>query len=80
MRPAYSVILFTALSGAGYGLITILGILLLLDEIQGGTGVLLAPMALGLVLAAVGLVSSLLHLGRPERAWRAEGFTRLTLE
>ena len=30
MRPAYSVILFTTLSGAGYGLLAVLGAMLLL--------------------------------------------------
>jgi sulfite dehydrogenase (quinone) subunit SoeC len=71
MHPAYSVILFTTLSGAGYGLLALLGLL--------GPAGLLPPerwfglAALGLALAAIsaGLLASTVHLGRPERAWRA---------
>jgi sulfite dehydrogenase (quinone) subunit SoeC len=71
MRPAYSVILFTTLSGAGYGLMAVLGALLLLGWAPATPGTLIAPMMLGLVFAAVGLISSVFHLGRPERAWLA---------
>lgn len=71
MRPAYSVILFTTATGAAYGLLAVLGGMLLLD-IAGDTaaGALLA-LALGLGLAGFGLVASVFHLARPERAWRA---------
>ena len=68
MRPAYSVILFTTLSGAGYGLLAVLGALLLLGTPPGRPS---AALGLGLTLASVGLVASTFHLGRPERAWRA---------
>src|SRR5215813_260716 len=71
MHPASSVIFFTVASGAGYGLLLLLGI--------GGALGWLPPdrwfgaAALGLALAAVtiGLMASTFHLGRPERAWRA---------
>ena len=71
MHPASSVIFFTVSSGAGYGLLLLLGI--------GGALGWLPPdrwfgaAALGLALTAVtaGLVSSTFHLGHPERAWRA---------
>jgi DMSO reductase anchor subunit len=71
MHPAYSVILFTTASGAGYGLLVwlavfgLLGVAPLTPEF-GFTGFTLA---LGLV--SIGLLSSTFHLGRPERAWRA---------
>lgn len=70
MHPAYSVIFFTTASGAGYGLLTLLG---LLHAFGAGPGrwVGLAALTLGLVLVAAGLLSSTFHLGHPERAWRA---------
>ena len=71
MHPAFSVIFFTVWSGAGYGLLALLGAL-------GAVGMLPADRAFGvtaivLALAAVtaGLLSSTFHLGHPERAWRA---------
>jgi len=71
MHPAYSVILFTTASGAGYGLLCLMGL-------GAATGALppdrvLGLLGLGLALALIttGLLSSTFHLGRPERAWRA---------
>jgi DMSO reductase anchor subunit len=71
MHPALSVIAFTVASGAGYGLLAWLGLGALLDAVPpgrlfGGLATLLA-----LALVSGGLLSSTLHLGRPERAWRA---------
>lgn len=68
MNPAFSVILFTTLSGAGYGLWTwaACGALAGLPARS-----LLVSLALGFVLTTVGLLSSLAHLGKPLRAWRA---------
>ena len=71
MHPALSVIIFTVVSGIGYGLLFLLGI--------GAASGWLAPdrwfgaAAFGLAFAtiAAGLISSTLHLGHPERAWRA---------
>lgn len=71
MKPAASIILFTTLSGAGYGLLFWLVLLrpagLVLHSAWFGVPVLL----LALALIGVGLLSSVAHLGRPERAWRA---------
>ncbi len=72
MHPAYSVIVFTCASGAGYGLL----IWLALAGVIGGwtvraPGLGLAGFGLAFVLITVGLLSSTAHLGRPERAWRA---------
>ena len=71
MHPAYSIILFTTASGAGYGLLFMLCLL-------GAAGLLPPDRWLGLlgfglsfVLITGGLLSSTLHLGHPERAWRA---------
>ena len=71
MHPAFSVIVFTTLSGAGYGLLFWLGLyaaagLLPADKIFG-----FVTMMLALGSVTIGLLSSTLHLGRPERAWRA---------
>lgn len=69
MHPAFSVIFFTTLSGAGYGLLTWSAIAALLR--WSGAQSLLACVVLGLVLVTVGLFSSMAHLGKPLRAWRA---------
>ena len=75
MKPAFSVLIFTVTSGAGYGLLlwmlfSQLGLYLSygetvdLHELIGGG-------LLGLVLVTVGLLSSTLHLANPKNAWRA---------
>lgn len=71
MHPSFSVIFFTASSGAGYGLLALLGVLVPLGIVPQDT--LFAVVALGLALGAItaGLVSSTFHLGHPERAMRA---------
>src|ERR1700676_3962224 len=71
MHPALSIIFFTTASGAGFALLLLIGIggpLALLPE-NAGFG--LTVLATAFALAAGGLVSSVFHLGRPERAWRA---------
>ncbi|MDD9909624.1 MAG: dimethyl sulfoxide reductase anchor subunit [Ahrensia sp.] len=67
MHPALSVIAFTVLSGAGYGLALVLALG------HGNPAHLPTKFAwvTALVLIAVGLMSSTLHLGNPQRAWRA---------
>lgn len=72
MHPAYSVILFTTASGAGYGLLVWLAAsALLFSFIPQGTMPALLGFGIAFALITVGLLSSTLHLGRPERAWRA---------
>lgn len=71
MKPALSVIFFTVLSGAGYGLWCVLGVALAAGIYPlSGIGVLV-PLVFGFVLVTTGLLASTSHLGRPERAWRA---------
>ncbi|MEM9731959.1 MAG: DmsC/YnfH family molybdoenzyme membrane anchor subunit [Pseudomonadota bacterium] len=67
MHPALSVIAFTTLSGAGYGLAIVLG------TGHGNPAALSTKIAWILCLAMIGagLLSSTLHLGNPQRAWRA---------
>ncbi len=75
MHPALSVIFFTTLSGAGFGLLLWLGISILLlhsgDTMLSLRALQLWSLAVGMALATIGLVSSLFHLGKPGRAWRA---------
>jgi DMSO reductase anchor subunit len=69
--PSLSVIFFTTVSGAGYGLLALLGLLAPVAAVPQDQ--LFGLVSLGLALAAIsaGLLSSLLHLGQPQRAWRA---------
>ena len=67
MHPAPSLIVFTVLSGAGFGLLAVLG--LGVTAPVGWAAVL--HWGLGYGLAGAGLAASALHLGHPERALRA---------
>lgn len=71
MHPAYSVILFTTASGAGYGLLALLGLVGFNHGQASSLWFGLTAMVIALGLITIGLLSSTLHLGRPERAWRA---------
>ncbi len=67
MHPALSVIAFTTLSGAGYGLAFVLALG------HGNPAALSTKLGwfVALLLIAIGLLCSTLHLGNPQRAWRA---------
>lgn len=71
MHPALSVIVFTTASGAGYGLLALLGVLAPFNILPAERGFGLAAIGLALLLITGGLLSSTVHLGHPERAWRA---------
>lgn len=71
MNPAPSIVLFTTASGAGYGLLFWLGVLRALGQTPSAPAFGIVALLLALALITVGLLSSLKHLGRPERAWRA---------
>ena len=67
MHPAPSVIVFTVLSGAGFGFLAFLGL-----GFPAPSGwVAFVLWGLGYGLAVAGLLASTFHLGHPERAWRA---------
>jgi sulfite dehydrogenase (quinone) subunit SoeC len=66
VNPAPSVIVFTVLSGAGFGLMAFLA----LGMPAPGWPAFL-HWALAYALATGGLIASTFHLGHPERAWRA---------
>ncbi|MFL5333203.1 MAG: dimethyl sulfoxide reductase anchor subunit family protein, partial [Geminicoccaceae bacterium] len=57
--------------GAGYGLLFWLGLLRPLGLLPMAPAFALTCLGLSLLLATAGLGSSLLHLGNPQRAWRA---------
>jgi DMSO reductase anchor subunit len=67
MHPARSIILFTTLSGLGFGLLAWLGV----DRSPPTGWVAFVFFAIAYALAVGGLLASTFHLGRPERAWRA---------
>ncbi|RFU44564.1 DmsC/YnfH family molybdoenzyme membrane anchor subunit [Paraburkholderia sp. DHOC27] len=78
MKPAFSVVFLTTLSGAGQGLlIALFGVELAVR--LGWIAPAAAPAqtfyvlgaAIVVALGALGLVASFFHLGHPERAWRA---------
>ncbi|MGH1576620.1 dimethyl sulfoxide reductase anchor subunit family protein [Planktotalea sp.] len=78
MHPAPSIILFTTLSGLGFGLLAFLGI-----GMPGSTGlVAFVFFAIAYLLAVGGLLFSTFHLGHPERAvkafsqWRSSWLSR----
>ncbi len=71
MNPTLSVILLTTASGAGYGMLTWLGVLAALGLLPASPLFGVASILVALTLSAIGMLASLFHLGRPERAWRA---------
>jgi DMSO reductase anchor subunit len=89
MRPTFAIIFFTVLSGAGYGLLFLVGLSLLYAPVAiSGFGeyataadldhlaararfVCELALVAGAVLTIAGLLSSVGHLGKPLRAWRA---------
>jgi DMSO reductase anchor subunit len=71
VHPAKSVIFFTTVSGAGYGLLVGLAVLALAAALPAPASFALAGLGLALALVTAGLVASTWHLGHPERAWRA---------
>ena len=68
MRPAFSLIVFTSLSGIGLGLALVMGLgLLAVPSLSWW--IIQNMLAIGLI--GGGVLSSTFHLGHPERAWRA---------
>ena len=70
MNPAFSVVAFTTAAGAAQGLVVALAIALLVGVPMAASFVR-ASLLVAIVLLVAGLASSMLHLGRPARAWRA---------
>src|SRR5579863_3057406 len=86
MRPTFSIIFFTVISGAGYGLLFLIGFALATglsliphdrwimdgphETVDPRVGMLIL-LAVGVLLASAGLLASIGHLGQPLRSWRA---------
>jgi DMSO reductase anchor subunit len=70
MNPAFSVVVFTTAAGTAQGLVVVLAIALLAGVPMAASFVR-ASLLVAIVLLVAGLASSMLHLGRPARAWRA---------
>ncbi|MGC1260321.1 dimethyl sulfoxide reductase anchor subunit family protein [Jannaschia helgolandensis] len=67
MQPAPSVIIFSTLSGAGFGLLFFLGIGF--PVVSGGVAFVFYLIAFG--LAVGGLLASVFHLGNKKNAWKS---------
>ena len=68
MRPAASLIIFTTLSGLGFGLAAVIGTGLL-KATSTQWAIIHGFISLGFI--SIGIIASTWHLGHPERAWRA---------
>jgi DMSO reductase anchor subunit len=71
VHPSLSVIFFTTASGTGYGLLALLGVLAPFGMLPADPLFGLVALALALGAITFGLLSSMLHLGQRQRAWRA---------
>ncbi|HEX5460616.1 MAG TPA: DmsC/YnfH family molybdoenzyme membrane anchor subunit [Steroidobacteraceae bacterium] len=71
MRPAASILLLTTLTGFAFGLLAWIGAYAVLGLLPTMPRLAITGVAVGLLLASLGLAASMLHLGRMERAWRA---------
>jgi DMSO reductase anchor subunit len=71
MHPALSIVFFTTASGCGFALLALVGIAVPLGLLPQSIGFGFTALTVATALAVSGLASSMLHLGRPERAWRA---------
>jgi sulfite dehydrogenase (quinone) subunit SoeC len=73
LNPAWSVIVFTTIAGAAQGLVVVLAAL---QAFGVRAGFAATALWLAVAMLVVGLGASFLHLGRPERAWRAAAMWR----
>jgi sulfite dehydrogenase (quinone) subunit SoeC len=71
MHPALSVILFTTVAGAGYGLLGLLCGFAATGHLTADRWLGIVGFTLALLAIAGGLICSTFHLCRPARAWRA---------
>ncbi len=71
MHPSKSIIFFTVISGTGYGIFIGLLYNFLFIEILYSFNYKLILILTSFIMIVSGLLSSTLHLGHPERAWRA---------
>lgn len=72
MHPTFSIIFFTVVSGARFGLATLFALMQIagrLDAYTASQQFMMLGVAVGLVTS--GLAPSTLHLANPKNAWRA---------
>jgi DMSO reductase anchor subunit len=75
VNPAWSVIVFTTVAGAAQGLVVVVALLTLAGQ-RFSERFAASALWLALAMLLVALGASFLHLGRPERAWRAAAMWR----
>ncbi len=75
MHPAWSVIVFTTVSGAAQGLVVFLALCTLMG-VPVAPALLSGSLFMALLMLLAGLGASFLHLGHPLRAWRAVAMWR----
>jgi DMSO reductase anchor subunit len=71
LKPAFSIVFFTVSSGAGLGLLACIALADAFAPESLSAQAQWRGATLGLTLVAAGLTSSVLHLARPQNAWRA---------
>jgi len=71
VHPSKSIIFFTVISGTGYGIFISLLFNILFVEISYNFEYKICLSIVSFLMIVSGLLSSTLHLGHPERAWRA---------
>jgi DMSO reductase anchor subunit len=71
MHPTFSIVFFTTAAGAGFALLFLIGLGVPLGLLPPHPWFGFTSLAVAFALAVGGLFSSVFHLGRPERAWRA---------
>ncbi|MCH9674577.1 MAG: dimethyl sulfoxide reductase anchor subunit [Gammaproteobacteria bacterium] len=82
MHPSREIIFFTTASGAGYGILAILGIFGLFNQLPGDRAFGFCALLLAFLLITAGLAASTRHLGHPERMmlaltqWRSSWLSR----
>lgn len=71
MKPPFSVIIFTTFAGMAQGLFLLLAVTQLLSANSIESPIFATGGIVCFILLIIGMISSIFHLGHPERAWRA---------
>jgi DMSO reductase anchor subunit len=71
MKPTFSIIFFTVISGVGLGMLSLLALADACPVERLSRPAMIAGVVLALALIVVGLASSGLHLAKPSNAWRS---------
>src|SRR5450432_2693132 len=71
MKPTFSIVFFTVISGAGLGLLSLLALADVCPVDTLPKRAYTTGIALSLALIVIGLAATVLHLAKPSNAWRA---------